>query len=186
MTITSTPPTDTTEALAAGRWRVDPTRSRVEFHVRHFWGLMTVKGRFHAYDGTLELGAGAALQLSIDAASLDTGHKQRDKHLRSADFFDVEVHPEIRFLSETVTVGDDTLSVRGSLHAAGKHIPLELDATLRAVDGELQIEAITHADHRRLGMTWSPLGMARTPSKLIVSARLVRQGEQPLADDSRR
>ena len=57
------------------------------------------------------------------------------------------------------------------LLAAGKHVPLELDATVRVVDGELEVEDVTHADHRELGITWSPLGILRAPSKLIVRGR---------------
>jgi hypothetical protein len=60
------------------------------------------------------------------------------------------------------------------LTAAGKRIPLAFDATLRTVDGELEVEAVTHADHRQLGMLWSPLGIMRAPSKLIIHGRLVR------------
>jgi polyisoprenoid-binding protein YceI len=164
-----------TPGVDQGRWRLDPERSSVEFHVRNFYGLMTVKGRFASYDATLELGAHPAVQLTIDAASLDTKHAKRDTHLRSADFFDVERHPHVRFTSSSATADGDSLKVRGQLDAAGKQIPLELDASVRVVDGgELEVEAVTYADQRRLGMTWSPLGMLRAPSKLIVRAHLIR------------
>jgi polyisoprenoid-binding protein YceI len=165
----------TTASVDHGRWRLDPERSCVEFHVRNFYGLMTVKGRFASYDGTLELGAHPAVQLTIDAASLDTKNAKRDKHLRSADFFDVERHAHVRFTSSSATADGDSLKVRGQLDAAGKQIPLELDAAVRVVDGELEVEAVTYADHRELGMTWSPLGILRAPSKLIVRARLIRE-----------
>ena len=167
---TSTQPVD----LGGGAWRLDPDRSSVEFHVRHFYGLVTVKGHFDRYEGRLDLGAQPAAELTIEADSLDTRLPKRDKHLRSADFFDVDNHPQVRFVSDSATLDGDALKVHGQLHAAGKHIPLELDATVRNVDGELEIEAITHADHRELGMTWSPLGILRAPSKLIVRGRLVR------------
>ena len=158
-----------------GRWRLDPERSRVEFHVRHFYGLMTVKGRFARYEGTLELGAQPAVQLTIDAASLDTENPRRDKHLRSADFFDVEHHAHVRFTSDSATAEGDSLKVRGRLDAAGGQIPLELDAAVDVVDGELEVEAVAYADQRRLGMSWNALGMLRAPSKLIVRARLIRE-----------
>jgi polyisoprenoid-binding protein YceI len=158
------------------RWRLDPTRSSVEFHVRHFYGLMTVKGRFERYEGTLDLQSERAVQLNIEADSLDTGNARRDQHLCSADFFAVEDHPDVRFVSDRAVLAGGGLKVHGQLHAAGKQVPLELDATLREVGGELEVEAVTHADHRELGMTWSPLGIMRAPSKLIVRGRLVRQG----------
>ena len=65
--------------------------------------------------------------------------------------------------------------MRGRLEAAGQQLPLELTATVREIDGELEIDASTHADHRELGMTWSPLGILRAPSTLIVRGRLVRR-----------
>jgi polyisoprenoid-binding protein YceI len=115
------------------------------------------------------------VELTIHATSLDTRLAKRDAHLRSTDFFDVERHPQVRFLSDCAAVDGDTLRVRGQLHAAGRQIPLELDATVREIDGELEIEAVTEADPRELGMSWSPLGILRAPSKLIVRGRLVRR-----------
>jgi polyisoprenoid-binding protein YceI len=161
--------------ISDSAWRLDPARSSVAFHVRHFYGLMTVRGEFADYDGTLELGATPAVELTIQAGSLDTKLAKRDEHLRSADFFDVERHSEVRFVSDSVAFDGDTLRVRGHLHAAGRQIPLEVDAAVREIDGELEIEAVTDADHRELGMTWSPLGILRAPSKLIVRGRLVRR-----------
>jgi polyisoprenoid-binding protein YceI len=102
----------------AGSWRLDPARSSVAFHVRHFYGLMTVKGEFADYDGTLDLGATPAVELTIQATSLDTKLAKRDEHLRSEDFFDVERHPQVRFVSERAELDGDKLSVRGQLHAA--------------------------------------------------------------------
>jgi polyisoprenoid-binding protein YceI len=170
-------PTSTAAAgLTAGRWRLDPARSTVEFHVPHFYGLMTVKGRFDRYEGTLDLSASPAVELTIEADSLDTKQKKRDKHLRSADFFDVANHPEVRFVADAATVQGDTLHASGRLDAAGKQVPLKVAAHVRdvGVEGELELEATAVADHRELGMVWSPLGILRTPSKLIVQGRLVR------------
>jgi polyisoprenoid-binding protein YceI len=175
---TSATPTTTKGAAApigSGAWRLDPARSSVAFHVRHFYGLMTVKGEFADYDGTLDLTATPAVGLTIQASSLDTELAKRDEHLRSKDFFDVERHPQVRFVSDRVELDGDTVRVHGQLHTAGRQIPLQLDATVREIDGELEIEAVTEADHRDLGMTWSPLGILRAPSKLIVRGRLVRR-----------
>src|SRR3954451_23415478 len=175
---TPTQPTTTKDAAALisdGAWQLDPARSSVAFHVRHFYGLMTVKGEFADYEGTLDLGATPAVELTLQASSLDTKRAKRDEHLRSQDFFDVERHPQVRFVSDRAELDGDTLRVQGELHAAGRQIPLQLDATVREIDGELEIEAVTEADHRELGMTWSPLGILRAPSKLIVRGRLVRR-----------
>ncbi|MEK6253027.1 MAG: YceI family protein, partial [Actinomycetota bacterium] len=142
--------------LATGTWRLDPARSGVEFHVRHLYGLITVKGRFDRYQGSLDLLARPAVELVIDADSLDTKQKQRDKHLRSDDFFDVVNHPEVRFEADAATLDGNTLKASGQLHAGANHIPLHVDATVTPVDGEFEIEATALADHRELGMTWSP------------------------------
>src|SRR5437763_16259537 len=92
MSTQSIPTTDSSGGLAAGTWRLDPSRSSVEFHVRHFFGLITVKGHFDRYQGTLQLSGRPAVSLIAEADSLDTNNKQRDKHLRSDDFFDVAEH----------------------------------------------------------------------------------------------
>jgi YceI-like domain len=84
------------EALG-GRWRLDPRRSSVEFRARHFWGLGTVEGHFDGYEGRLELSADPAIELTIDASSVQSGNPKRDRHLRSADFFDAGNHARVRF-----------------------------------------------------------------------------------------
>ena len=162
--------------LATGIWRLDPARSSVEFHVRHFYGLMTVKGRFDRFEGSLDLSRDPAISLVVDADSLDTKNKQRDKHLRSEDFFDVGNHPEVRFEAEPASVSLDGPKphVRGTLEAAGKLVPVDVEATITPAGEEFEIEATASVDHRELGMTWSPLGILRAPSKLVVHGRLTR------------
>jgi polyisoprenoid-binding protein YceI len=162
-------------SITEGVWRLDPDRSSVEFHVPNFWGLMTVKGRFGGFDGRLDLSAEPAIELTIDAGSLETKNRRRDKHLRSAEFFDVESHPQVRFESDSATLAGEKLRVRGPLRAAGEHVPLEIDATLHEVDGQLEIDASAVTDQRELGMTFSPLGSVRAPTRLIVRGRLVRE-----------
>lgn len=156
-----------------GSWQLDPQRSSVEFRTRSIWGLVAVNGHFGEYQGHLDLSAAPAIELTIDAASLDTGNRKRDKHLRSADFFDVENHPRVRFVSETVQLHGDRLTVQGRLTARDRSIPVQLDAKVREANGELEIEAAAIAAHRELGMTYSPLGMISARSRLFVKARLV-------------
>ena len=163
----------------SGSWRLDPRRSSIGFRVGHFWGLVTVEGHFDDYRGRLDLSANPAVELTIDAASLQTGNRKRDQHLRSADFFDIESHSQVQFLSDSVDLRDDALKVSGRLSARGRSIPLELEAQIRRVDGELEIEAVTTAPHRELGMTYSPLGMIRPRSELFVNAYLIHDPEPP-------
>ena len=155
-------------------WRIDPDRSSVEFKAPTLWGIASVKGRFFRYQGALDLSGEPAIELTIEADSLDTKNDRRDKHLRSPDFFGVEQHPYVRFVSQSAALEGERLKVRGLLHARGASVPLAIDATLRRAGDELEIEAVTLADHQQLGMTWNLLGVLRTPSKLIVRGGLVR------------
>lgn len=164
------------EDLSTGAWKLDPERSSVEFRVSTYWGLVKVTGHFERYEGKLDLQSTPAAVLTIDAASLDTRQRQRDEHLRSSDFFDVEQHPEVRFTSETAGLDGQTLAVQGQLEAAGKSVPLDLHATVTTVDGEPVIEAQTTVDRRDLGMTWNRIGMVGTASTLVVKGTLVREG----------
>jgi polyisoprenoid-binding protein YceI len=172
-TDTTTNPSGT-KTLSQGCWRMDPARSSVEFCTPTLWGLATVTGRFDRYDGTLDLERSPAIELTIDAGSINTNNSFRDRHLRSADFFDANNHPEVRFVSDSVTQEGERLKVSGRLHAAGKSLPLEFDARVRRVGDELEVEARTSADQRELGMSHGLLGMIPTPSELIVHGRLVR------------
>jgi polyisoprenoid-binding protein YceI len=174
MSIDTVPVSRPSDGLATGTWRLDPARSSVEFHVRHFYGLITVQGHFNRYQGTLDLSAHPSVELVIHADSLDTKVSKRDKHLRSDDFFDVVNHPKVRFEADAATLDGNTLEADGRLHAAGNDIPLQVDATVTPVDDEFEIEATALADHRELGMLRSPMGIMRAPSKLIVRGRLVR------------
>jgi polyisoprenoid-binding protein YceI len=155
-------------------WAVDHDASAVEFAVKTFWGLATVHGRFDNFTGWYESGPdGAKLELTIDADSLDTGNRTRDKHLRSDDFFHVAEHPQMRFISTRVhEVDDGLLHVVGELEAAGTSVLLEFPATIQAVDGELEIDATTTVDQARFGMSDGQLGMIRRPTTLHVKARL--------------
>jgi polyisoprenoid-binding protein YceI len=163
---------------AVERWTVDPSRTIVEFEVEHLWGLHTVHGRFTRFDGSYVRGpAGTVIELTIDAASIDTGNAERDSHLRSWDFFDVVPNPQVRFTSTDVKgLGNGHVHVRGELEAAGSSVSLEFDASVLLVGAELEIEATTTVDQRRFGMSEGPLGNIRPPAKVHVKTRLVREG----------
>ena len=160
------------------RWIVQVEDASVGFTVKTFWGLATVQGRFDRFDGSFELGPeGPKIELTIDADSLDTGNKTRDKHLRSAAFFRVGEHPQVRFTSTHVgDAGDGILHVEGRLEAAGHVVPLGFDATVQPVDDGLELAATTTVDQRRLGMSTGLLGMIRTPATLHVNARVTAVG----------
>jgi polyisoprenoid-binding protein YceI len=161
---------------APTRWTIDPDQSFVEFAVKTFWGVSTVRGRFDRFDGSYEDGPdGMTIELTIDAESLDTGNKTRDKHLRSTDFFNVGEHSQVRFTSTRVRdVNGEILHVVGRLEAAGNGVLLEFPATVRPVGDGLEIEATTTVDQSQLGMSSGQLGMIRRPATLHVKAHLSR------------
>jgi polyisoprenoid-binding protein YceI len=158
------------------RWTIDPDESSVEFVAKTFWGLSTVHGSFDSFDGSYQARSdGTAIELTIDADSLDTGNTTRDKHLRSTDFFHVAEQPRVRFTSTRVhDVDGRTLHVVGRLEAAGRSVLLEFPATMREVGEGLEIEATTTVDQQELGMSSGTLGMIRRPVTLHVKARLSR------------
>ena len=172
---TTTHSTQDSQGLADTRWRLDPAGSSAEFRVPNFWGLMSDEGHFEGLDGWLEVDDDRQwrMELTLDAASLDTGNPRRDRHLRSAAFFNVEHHPEVRFRSSSVTDhGGGRLHVEGELEAAGGRARLEVDVTVEHAGDRLDLDAAATVDQRELGMTFSPLRVVRTPTALIVHARL--------------
>jgi polyisoprenoid-binding protein YceI len=95
---------DGVELPAAGTWAVDASHSSVNFKVKHL-GLAKTRGRFASFDGTVEIGDDpreSRVEVAIEATSVDTNDAKRDEHLRSADFFDVESHPQLTFRSTGV------------------------------------------------------------------------------------
>jgi polyisoprenoid-binding protein YceI len=136
---------------ASRRWAVDPRRSTVEFRVPTFWGLSTVAGHFDHFEGPYRSDGDdvPAVDLTIDADSLDTGNETRAKHLRAERFFNVAEYPQVRFSSTLIHKRDRTLAMNGQLEAAGGSVPVALDATVREEGNELEIEATTTVDQRQ-------------------------------------
>lgn len=146
-------------------WQVDPAHSHVEFAVRHLM-ISTVKGRFAEVAGTLtgeeHDPEHASIDLTIPTASIDTREERRDAHLRSADFFDVETHPAIRFQSTRIARADDgTFTVNGALtiRDVTRPITLTVHAEGRARDpwgGErIAYSAATKINRTDFGLNWN-------------------------------
>lgn len=166
----STTTTSSRGQRARTAWRVDPERSTAEFRVRTYWGLITVNGRFKRLDGSVARDGG--MELIVDATSLDTGNARRDRHLRSPDFFAVDLHRQVRFRSTSVEQGPDgQWRVTGELEAAGRCVRLELTPSVSQVGDRLEIDAQTIIDQRQLGMTYKRFGI-RTPATVTVHACL--------------
>jgi polyisoprenoid-binding protein YceI len=165
------------DGSAVGTWELDPESSSVAFEVKHFWGLITVRGRFTHVEGSLNVDPAGSITgtMRIDAASVTTGNRKRDEHLRSADFFDAANHAWISFSGRQVTPSPSGAVVAGELTAAGRTQPVEFTADLGdATSGRVTVEALIPIDRTAFGMTWSPLGMASAHVLVVVHAELVR------------
>jgi polyisoprenoid-binding protein YceI len=160
-----------------GTWTVDRQRSEIGFVVKGMWGLATVRGTFDAYQGTVTCHDGELSgALEIDAASLDTGHTKRDRHLRSEDFFDVERHPQITFAATGLDTGDEGPIATGELAVASARIPLRIPVSLtHDSDAMLRLTATTSIERAAAGMTWNWLGTIRGPAKLNIELALRRE-----------
>jgi polyisoprenoid-binding protein YceI len=120
-----------TDTALTGHYDIDASHSRLGFAAKHAM-VATVRGGFHVYSGEVYLDEenpqNSWAKVEIDAASVDTGNADRDKHLRTADFFDLENHPKITFVStKAVKTGDDTYTLTGDLTINGKTNPVTVE-----------------------------------------------------------
>jgi len=166
------------DGTAAGAWVLDPAGSTAEFRVRHFWGAITVRGTLRPMAGEATVSPDGAVtgQISFDARSLDTGHKQRDKHLRSADFFHTDEHPQaVLTVTSARPAGPDGLACQGVLDVAGHARPVGFTARVREATGQAVVLTAELPVYRaEFGMTWSPLHMASMTALATVTARFTR------------
>jgi polyisoprenoid-binding protein YceI len=151
--------------MALGTWNIDPSHSAIAFSVRHMVVSKT-RGRFNKWSGQLRFDAAnpsaSSVEVDIDPASLDTGDTQRDAHLRSADFFDVEQYPTASFRSTKVEVaGEGRYRVTGNLTVHGITQPVLLDVTYEGSGkdpwgGERAgFSATTTIDRKHFGLEWN-------------------------------
>jgi polyisoprenoid-binding protein YceI len=130
-----------TTVVPTGTWTVDPAHSKVGFAVKHM-GITTVRGEFGEFEGTLEINdqlSSARAYGTVKTVSVDTNQPQRDEHLRSADFFDADSHPEIRFESTKIELADeDTYRITGDLTLHGVTKPIVLNAEIQGTETDPQ------------------------------------------------
>jgi polyisoprenoid-binding protein YceI len=149
-------------------WELDPAHTTVEFAVKHMM-FTTVRGRFKSFTGTIRVDEEnpdkSRAEVTIEAASIDTGVADRDAHLRSADFLDVENYPEITFRSTRVDGAHgkegDRFKLAGELEIRGKSLPVTLNATFAGIGRDpwgkqrAGFEARTEIDRREWGLRWN-------------------------------
>ena len=131
MTATDTGTLTSLPGYVAGTWSIDPVHSEDGFAARHKM-VSKVRGRFRTFSGQVVTGASpldSSVTAEIDLSSIDTGHEQRDAHIRSADFFEVETYPTRTYQSTGVRPHRDGFLLDGKLTLKGvtKDVPLTLE-----------------------------------------------------------
>jgi polyisoprenoid-binding protein YceI len=145
-------------------WKLDPSHTLVEFSAKHLM-ITTVKGRITDVEGVIHADDKDIKQSSVEAtlkaASLDTRTEQRDNHLRSADFLEVEKYPEIKFRSTRIEGDKQEFKLTGDLTIRGVTKPVTLDVTFEGQTkdpwgGErIGFSASGKIDRRDFGLTWN-------------------------------
>ena len=158
--------TQTTTLETATTWNIDPIHSVAEFKVRHMM-ISNVKGQFTGVKGQLTLDEAditkSKVEASIDASTINTNDADRDTHLKSADFFDAQTHPELKFVSTSVAKkGDDELKVAGDLTMHGVTKPVVFDVEGPTAPGKdpwgntkIGLVATTKVNRKEFGLTWN-------------------------------
>jgi polyisoprenoid-binding protein YceI len=171
-------------AVETGLWQLDPARSTVAVRQKAMWGMVTVNGTFAGLTGEGEVrpDGSASGAVTVDAASLGTKHTKhtkhtkRDKHLRSADFFDVDRHPAITFaVRSCVPRTDDTVEVSGQLTVRGISRPQFFAARVTDSTADaVTLAAELTVDRAEFGMTCNQLGMMRGLTTITTTLRFAR------------
>ena len=152
--------------LPAATWQIDSAHSSAQFAVRHMM-VSTVRGAFSGVRGTAEFDPAdqgrAALDVTIDATTVNTREPKRDAHLKTADFFDVEKHPTITFRSKRVeATGPGKLKITGELTMRGvtKEVMLDVEGPTPEIKdprggGRMGAQATTKLNRKDFGINWN-------------------------------
>jgi polyisoprenoid-binding protein YceI len=124
----------TATPIGVGTWAIDPVHSSIDFSVRHLM-VSKVRGKFETFSGTITVApdGSPSVTAQIDVASLNTGSEQRDGHVKSADFFDVEHYPVATFTSTSVRPNGQAYVLDGYLTLKGVTRQVSLDLEFNGV-----------------------------------------------------
>ncbi|WP_367123328.1 YceI family protein [Streptomyces phytohabitans] len=146
-------------SLSAGTYEIDPAASTVRFATRAMFGLLPVRGTFALARGRVVV-AGAdgapepSVAVTVEAASFDSGNSKRDDHVRSADYLDVQDHPEITFRSEGFERSGEDVALRGELTVRGVTGPVVVAVdSFTAEGGRLTATGSATVDRYAFGIT---------------------------------
>ena len=148
---------------AAGVWRVVPEQSTIGFMCKSMWGLVPVKGRFKEFSGDGQINGGPTVfgRIDIKTASLETGIRKRDQHLRSADFFEVEKYPDTTLVVTSADAIDgDAADLRAQLTVKDTTKPLQLRAAVSVLDdGAVRVTTQATLSRKEFGVDGNMVGM---------------------------
>ena len=163
----------------AGSWQLVPQRSEVTFRSPTMWGLAKVKGTFTEVEGSGQVTApdGVDGRLRIHAASVRTGIRKRDEHLRSADFFDVAEHPTIDVVvhgkGATTT---DSVELHAGVTIRGVERPVNLQVDVEELpDGAVRVMTQTDINRAEFGVDGNLIGMMGDITRVEATAVFVKQ-----------
>ncbi len=149
--------------IAGGEYKIDPAHSTIGFSIRHY-EINWVSGRFKDFNGTVRYDeqdpTKSSVEFTAKVESIDTGVAGRDKHLRTADFFEVEKYPDMTFKSTRVERKGKSWVLHGDLTLKGVTkpvaIPFQLTGAIKDPRGNTRfgVEARTKIDRRDFGITW--------------------------------
>lgn len=167
-----------TDGSLTGEWVLDPGRSVIGLKSKALWGLAPVKGAFRQIsgNGTVAPGGQVTGTITVAAASIDTRNKRRDKHLRSADFFDSNNYANITFAMDHVLLSEQAVTMAGTLTVRDRTRPLEVDAAASIQDeNEIWLDAEIQIDRTDFGLDWNRLGAVSNENTLTIHAAFTRQ-----------
>lgn len=164
------------DRMPAGAWKIDPHGSEVLFKARAF-GVLPVTGVFEEFAGELSADAAGKVggQLVVQMASINSGWDRRDARLRSAAYFDVDVHPEMTFELATIEPsGSDHMDLSGSLRIHDRSVPLNFPVHVIAHGDHLHLEGQVMVDHDVAGLGWPKPFFVANRLRLEVALTLIR------------
>ena len=162
----------------AGEWVLDPGKSSIRLKNKSMWGLVPVNGVFREVSGSGTVSPDGEVSgiLTVAAASIDTKNARRDKHLRSADFFDSANNPDITFTMDGIRPSGQAVAVTGALTVRDRTQPLTFDAAASVRDdGEIWLDAEVHLDQAGFGLTWNLMGTVSWHNTLTIHAVFTRR-----------
>lgn len=175
-------------AFAQQTWQIDPPHTNAQFAVRHM-GISTVRGSFTKTSGTVQYDPAdpskTAIDVTIDATSIDTRNENRDKDLRSAHFFDVEKYPTLTFKSKSAeAAGPGKLKITGDLtiHGVTKEVVLNVDGPSSPIkdprgNSHMGAAASTVINRSDFGMT-GMMGMVGNEITINIDVEVVQPAQQ--------